>query len=266
MHNNSGDGRTMYPQERQQAIVEIARTAERVAVSELAERFEVTSETIRRDLEALDRRGILRRVHGGAVVTQRLSLVEPTLADREPAHALEKNRIAQAALAHLPGGADGSMILDAGSTITRLAALVPPGAAGTVVTNSLPAAAQLAGLEQLRVQLLGGRVRGVTQACVGPEPLARLANLRCDVAFVGTNGLTPRYGLSTPDHDEAAVKRAMIAAARKVVVLADSSKVGVELLVSFAPSAAVDVLITDDGIAAADRAAFAAAGVEVVIA
>lgn len=256
----------MYPQERQQAIVEIVRTAERVAVSELAERFEVTSETIRRDLEILDRRGILRRVHGGAVMTERLSLVEPTLADREPAHAAEKNRIAQAALAQLPGRPDGSVILDAGSTITRLAALIRPGSVGTVVTNSLPAASQLAGLDQVGVQLLGGRLRGVTQACVGPEPLARLANLRCDVAFIGTNGLTARYGLSTPDHDEAAVKRAMIAAARKVVVLADSSKLGVELLVSFAPSAAVDVLITDDGIPAAERAAFSDEGIEVVIA
>ncbi len=256
----------MYPQERQQAIVQIARTAERVAVSELAERFEVTSETIRRDLETLDRRGILRRVHGGAVVTERLSLVEPDLADREPAHAAEKSRIAQAALAHLPGGVDGSVILDAGSTITRLAALLRPGAAGTVVTNSLPVAAQLAGLDQVGVQLLGGRLRGVTQACVGPEPLARLGALRCDVAFIGTNGLTPRHGLSTPDHDEAAVKRAMIAAARKVVVLADSSKIGIELLVSFAPSAAVDVLITDAGIPATDRQAFADEGIEVVIA
>lgn len=256
----------MYPQERQQAIVELALNAERVAVADLAERFDVTSETIRRDLETLDRRGILRRVHGGAIVTERLSLVESTLADREPAHAAQKNRIAQAALAHLPGGADGSVILDAGSTITRLAALLRAGSAGTVVTNSLPAATQLAGLEQVSVQLLGGRLRGITQACVGPEPLARLANLRCDVAFIGTNGLTPRYGLSTPDHDEAAVKRAMIAAARKVVVLADSSKVGTDLLVSFAPSAALDVLITDDGIPAAEAAAFRAAGVEVVVA
>ncbi len=133
-------------------------------MSELAQRFEVTSETIRRDLEILDRRGILRRVHGGAVMTERLSLVEPNLADREPAHAAQKNRIAQAALAQLPGRPDGSVILDAGSTITRLAALVRPGTVGTVVTNSLPAASQLAGLDQVGVQLLGGRLRGVTRS------------------------------------------------------------------------------------------------------
>ena len=90
--------------------------------------------------------------------------------------------------------------------------------------------------------------------------------MRCDVAFMGTNGLTLRHGLSTPDHDEAAVKRAMMQAARKVVVLADSSKLGPELLVSFAPAAAIDVLITDDGISDADRLAFEEAGIEVVVA
>jgi len=256
----------MYAEERQQAIVETVLNADRVAVSELADRFDVTTETIRRDLEVLDRRGILRRVHGGAVAAERLSLVEATLADREPTHAAQKGRIAQAALAHLPGGPDGSIILDGGSTVARLAALLQPDSVGTVVTNALPAASQLAGVGQISVHLLGGRVRGITQACVGPEPVARLAGLRCDVAFLGTNGLSLRHGLSTPDHEEAAVKRAMVNSARKVVVLADSSKIGTELLVSFAPAAAIDVLITDAGLAAGERDAFSAVGIEVVVA
>lgn len=256
----------MYAEERQQAIVGIILNSDRVAVTELAERFEVTTETIRRDLEVLDRRGILRRVHGGAVAAERLSLVEATLADREPVHAAQKGRIARAALSHLPGGPDGSVILDGGSTVARLAALLPPDSVGTVVTNALPAASQVSSAGRIAVQLLGGRVRGLTQACVGPETVARLSGLRCDVAFLGTNGLTLRHGLSTPDHEEAAVKRAMVTSARKVVVLADSTKIGTELLVSFAPAAAIDVLITDAGLPEPERDRFAAAGIEVVIA
>jgi DeoR family fructose operon transcriptional repressor len=256
----------MYAEERQQAIVELALTADRVAVADLAERFEVTTETIRRDLEALDRRGILRRVHGGAVMPERLSLVEPALADREPSFAAQKQRIAQAALAYLPPAAGSSVILDAGTTVGRVAALLQPGGVSTVITNSVPAAGLLAAVDGIAVHLLGGRVRGLTQACVGPEAVARLATLRCDVAFIGANGVTARHGLSTPDHDEAAVKRAMVRAAARVVVLVDSSKIGSELLVSFAPLEDVDVLVTDSGIPTAHRASFEAAGIEVVVA
>ncbi len=256
----------MYAEERQQAIAELALKADRVVVAALASQFDVTTETIRRDLEVLDRQGLVRRVHGGAVAAARLSLVEPTLAEREPTHAAEKARIARAALSHLPGGSSGSVLLDAGSTLAQFAAVLPLGSVGTVITTSLPIGSDLAVRGQFPVHLLGGRLRGNTQACVGPDAVARLATLRCDVAFMGTNGLTLRHGLSTPDHDEAAVKRAMMQAARKVVVLADSSKLGPELLVSFAPAAAIDVLITDDGISDADRLAFEEAGIEVVVA
>ena len=159
------------------------------------------------------------------------------------------------------------MLFDSGTSVARLAAAVPPGTLGTVVTNSLPVAAELAaGRVGTQVHLLGGRVRGITQATVGSETVAALGRLRCDVAFAGTNGVTIRHGFSTPDPDEAAVKEAMVATARRVIVLADSSKVGVELLVTFASLSAVNVPITDDGISAHDRAELTAAGIEVVVA
>jgi DeoR family transcriptional regulator, fructose operon transcriptional repressor len=93
-----------------------------------------------------------------------------------------------------------------------------------------------------------------------------LDTLRVDIAFIGTNALSVRHGLSTPDNDEAAVKRAMVRAANYVVVAADSSKVGREDLVSFAPISSVDTLITDSEISAADRDELSASGVEVVVA
>ncbi|MBK9698042.1 MAG: DeoR/GlpR transcriptional regulator [Propionibacteriaceae bacterium] len=257
----------MYAEERQRVIVNLALRHERVSVTELAERFDVTTETIRRDLDALDRRGILRRVHGGAVVAESLSVVESAVTEREPAFVAQKTRIAQAALGFLPTGPSASAIFDAGTTVARLASAMPTGALSTVVTNSLSLAAQVALANGgTQVHLLGGRVRGITQACVGNETVARLAELRCDVAFLGTNGVSVARGFSTPDQDEAAVKRAMTRAARRVVVLADSSKLGVELLVTFAPLSSVDVLITDSGISHNDRADLVRAGLEVVIA
>lgn len=255
----------MYAEERQRTIVNLALRHDRVSVADLAARFDVTTETIRRDLDVLDQRGILRRVHGGAVVAENVALLETALTEREPAFVTQKSRIAEKALEYLP--ADGAtVIFDAGTTIARLATTVPSGALGTVVTNSVPVAAQLAATGSTQVHLLGGRVRGLTQATVGGETVATLGRLRCDVAFIGTNGVSVRHGFSTPDPDEAAVKEAMVASARRVVVLADSSKIGVELLVTFAPLSAVDVLITDAGISANDRAELTGAGMEVVIA
>ena len=256
----------MYAEERHRTIVNLALRYDRVSVADLATRFDVTTETIRRDLDVLDKRGILRRVHGGAVVAENVALVETALTEREPAFVAQKTRIAEAALAYLPP-AGSTVILGAGTTIGRLAAAVPPGALGTVVTNSVPVAAQLAAANSgVQVHLLGGRVRGITQATVGGEAVAALGRLRCDVAFIGTNGVSVGHGFSPPDPGEAAVKEAMVAAARRTVVLADSSKVGVELLVTFAPLAAADVLITDAGISAHDRADLSNAGIEVVIA
>lgn len=243
----------MYAEERQQLIATRAHRDGRVSVAILADELEVASETIRRDLEVLDRAGVLRRVHGGAVPTDRLQLVETGVDERLATQAAQKNRIARAALAQLPTGS-GSLVLDAGTTTGRLAELLPVNGDLSVVTNAVTAAASLAARTRIPVHLLGGRIRGVTQATVGADALDTLHRTRVDVAFLGTNGLTADHGFSTPDPDEAAMKRAMVRAARRVVVLADSAKLGQEHLVAFATLEEVDVLITDDGITDAQRA------------
>ena len=109
-------------------------------------------------------------------------------------------------------------------------------------------------------------MRGLTQAAVGEPVLRSLDTLRVDIAFIGTNGISVRHGLSTPDSDEAAVKRAMVRCANYVVVLADSSKIGHEEFVSFAPIDSVDALVTDSEISPADRRELTEQGVEVVLA
>jgi DeoR family fructose operon transcriptional repressor len=251
----------MYAEQRQQRIVELARSVGRVGVAALAAEFGVTAETVRRDLTALERHGLLRRVHGGAIPVERLGF-EPGLAARDAVMTEAKERIAKAALAELPAG--GSVLLDAGTTTARLAELLPGDRDLTVVTNALPIALTLSVRPGLTLLLIGGRVRGRTLAAVDEWALRSLRDVYVDVAFVGTNGLSPERGLTTPDPAEAAVKRAMIAAARRVVVLADHTKVGERNFARFGDLEDVDVLVTDSGLDADDTARLEAAGVEVV--
>ncbi len=250
----------MYAPERQQEILRLAREGGRVDVLSLADTFQVTAETVRRDLKALDRAGLLRRVHGGALPAGRLDF-EPDLAEREAAAADEKDRIARAATAELP--TEGSVVLDAGTTTARLAALLPLECGLTVVTHSLPVAARLADHPGIDLHLVGGRVRHRTRAAVDAWALRAYGEIRADVVLLGTNGFSVRHGLTTPDLAEAAVKRAVIASARRVVLLADSAKHGQEHFARFGDLADVDLLITDSGLGPEDAAAIEAAGTEV---
>ena len=255
----------MYPEERQQAIASLVMAKGRASVTELAQAYDVTTETVRRDLGVLDRAGIVRRVHGGAVPVRALHLVEPGVGERDVTRAEHKDAIAAAAAEFFPlSGA--TVLFDAGTTTMRIAGQVPTDRSLVVVTNSVPIAARLATVPTVSLQLLGGRVRGVTQAAVGEQVLRTLDTLRVDIAFIGTNAISVRHGLSTPDSEEAAVKRAMVRAANYVVVAADSSKVGREDFVSFAPITSVDTLITDPEISAAATQELTEQGVEVICA
>ncbi|WP_026909739.1 DeoR/GlpR family DNA-binding transcription regulator [Patulibacter minatonensis] len=247
----------MYAEERQQRIVEQARAQGRAEVAALAADLGVTAETIRRDLTALERHGLLRRVHGGAIPVDRLRF-EPALATRDAVRQDEKERIARRALEELRDAA--TVILDAGSTTSRLAELLPTDRELTVVTDSIAIATTLAARPNVNLLLLGGRVRSRTMAAVGDWAISQLRGLLVDVAFVGTNGVSNARGLTTPDPDEAAVKRAMIQAGRHVVLLADHTKVGDDQFARFGDVSDVDVLISDQGLDAATATELAAAG------
>ncbi|WP_081239816.1 DeoR/GlpR family DNA-binding transcription regulator [Streptomyces viridosporus] len=251
----------MYAPERQQEILRLARDSGRVDVVSLAEQFQVTAETIRRDLKALDRAGLVRRVHGGAIPAGRLDF-EPDLAERETTAADEKDRIAKAALAEVPD--DGTVIVDAGSTVARLAGSFPVELSLTVVTHSLSIAARLVDHPGIQLHLVGGRVRHRTRAAVDAWALRAYAEIRADVLFVAANGFSLEHGLTTPDLAEAAVKRAAMAAARRVVLLADSSKHGQEHFARFGGLGDVDLLITDSGLSPEDALAIERGGTEVV--
>ncbi|MCC2032413.1 DeoR/GlpR family DNA-binding transcription regulator [Microbacterium allomyrinae] len=256
----------MYATERHEQIEQLLAEDGRVSVVELAERFAVTTETIRRDLDRMESDGSLRRVHGGAVLPDRASTLEPSLSERELRHSAAKGAIGRRALDVLGSSFHGSVFLDAGTTTAAVAAELAPSLASgriDVVTHSLTLAHALAAVPGASLTLIGGRVRGLTAAAVGADTVNAIADLRPDVAFVGANGVSSSFGLSTPDPDEAAVKRAIVRAARRVVVVADAEKFGGELLVTFAALRDIDVLVTDAAPDAALSAALADAEVEV---
>ena len=239
----------MYAEERRRQIASLTAVEGRVNVTELSERFDVTAETIRRDLAVLDRDGVVHRVHGGAVASQSFQTAEFTLDARSRSASTAKSAIARAAVDYLPQPG-GSIFLDAGTTINALADLIsvqPNAHSWSIVSNSLPIALSLASNGLSEVQLLGGTVRAITQAVVGDTALRTMALMRADVAFIGTNALTLDHGLSTADSQEAAMKSAFVTHAHKVVVLCDSTKLGNDCLVSFASIAELDVVITDSG-------------------
>lgn len=234
----------MYAPERQMLILERARANGRIDVGTLADELDVTPETIRRDLTVLERHGTIRRVHGGAIPVERLS-EELRVEERIRRNAPEKARIAEATVSLLPR--TGTLLIDAGTTAAAIAAALPSNPY-TVVTHSLSVAHVLAGREGITLHLLGGIVRERTLAAVGSTTLAQLADLTVDCSIVGINGITPEFGLSTPDTEEAAVKSAIIRAGRLVIVTADHSKFGVNELARVASLSDIDTIVTDDNV------------------
>ena len=253
----------MYAAEGEARILHTARSLGRVEVLSLASDMDVTPETVRRDLTALERVGVLRRVHGGAMPVERFGF-EPDISMRENRQSAEKDRIAKAALDELPDG--GSIILDAGTTTIRLAHLLPNDRKFTVATHSLPIASVLVGYPNIELHFFGGAARGVTLASVGDWALRNIADISVDITFLGTNGLTVSRGLTTPDLGEAAVKRALAHAARRTVVLADHTKFGRTEFALVLPLAEVDAVISDTELDGDTAAEIEAAGPRMVLA
>lgn len=254
-------GTPVYASERQQSMLAEARALGRVEVIALAEQLGVTPETVRRDLTALESRGLVRRVHGGALPVERLD-AEISVATRMAKASAEKKRIAVRALEEIPRG--GSILLDSGTTTYALAEQLPTDQGLTVVTNSVSVAALLQGRAGTELLLLGGRVRDRTGAAVGGWVVTALSDLCVDVAFLGTNGYAVERGFTTPDQVEAAAKRAMAGAARRVVVLSDASKAGQVHLHRFLGVDEAGMLITDDALDDETAERLENAGTEVV--
>jgi len=234
----------LFQTERQNKVVALTLEHGRVEVAELATRFDVTTETIRRDLSELQEQRLLRRVHGGAVAWE-TDQFEPLLVVRTDRYDDEKQRMAKVAVNELPDS--GTVIIDSGSTLARFAQAVPTDASLRVVTNSLPIAQTLAEHDGVEVIVVGGKVRKNTMAMVDADAIAAIDPLTVDTLFISTDGLSADKGLTTPYRQEAGLKQAMIKSARRVVALVDHSKFGNDQFVQFAQWSEIDVLITSTG-------------------
>lgn len=242
-------------------ILATVRAAGRVDVADLAEEHGVTTETIRRDLNELQERRLVRRVHGGAIPWD--GAIEPDTAAHEGLGAEQKRRIALAAIAELPD--HGTIILESGSTAQLVADYFPRDRDVRVVTTSLLQARSLAAIDRVEVYMVGGRV-GREQVVSDAAAVDTLRSMRVDVAIMGSDGVDAHAGLTTRDHETFAVKRAIIEASARVVVLADHRKHGVVLMRRFADWDEIDTYVTDGDSDPDVLDAIRATGVKLIVA
>lgn len=243
------DASEMLPAERRARIMEALEEQRVVKVSALSEVLGVSEITIRRDLKLLDREGVLRRTHGGAVLKRRPATEQyPEAAVAAETLTDKKARIARAAAAMIEP--KDTVFLGSGSTVAALLRYVDPALEARVVTHSLAAAAEAQGLH-LELIFLGGLYRPGINAVEGTWTIDMIGSFHADKAFLGADGLDATAGLTTPTMAVAGIELAMIRRTRgEVVVLADSNKIGVVHQIVVCPLDQIDVVLVDDGIPA----------------
>lgn len=235
----------MLARQRQERILELIQNSGGARVSDLVDLLGVSDMTVRRDISALARKGKVARVHGGATALAGRSSDEPGFAAKFQLQKAEKAAIARAAVSLLAPG--DSVAISAGTTTYAVAVellLIPD---LTVVTNSVPVGELLhtSGRSDLTVILTGG-IRTPSDALVGPVAVTALSTLHVDWLFLGVHGVDERAGLTTPNLVEAETDRALVRSARRIAVVADSSKWSVVGLSSIARLDEIDVMVTDD--------------------
>jgi DeoR/GlpR family transcriptional regulator of sugar metabolism len=243
----------------------LERLAERgeVAVAELSREAGVSEMTVRRDLEALEREGVLRRVHGGAISAVSRSY-EPPFALRAGRSQEAKARIGRLAASLLSEG--DTAVIDVGTTTLELARALTGASGLTILTPSLRAADALSATEGVRVILTGGILRPGELSLIGDLAERAFEDLHCDTAFIGVGGIEPVAGLTEFNLDDTRVKRSALASARRCVALADATKLGKVAFARICPLERVDVLVTDSSAGEEVLEFIRDAGVEVMTA
>jgi DeoR family transcriptional regulator, fructose operon transcriptional repressor len=251
----------MNADERHHRVVAIARSDGNVDVAKLAAELAVSPETIRRDLRILEKHGLLRRTHGGAYPVETAKF-ETTLAMRVTHSVPEKRRIAAAAAA-LAGDAE-TIFIDEGYTPQLIAEALPTHRPLTVITASLNTAAWMASSTPATVLLLGGRVRGKTLATVDHWVSRMLAEFVIDLAYVGANGISREFGLTTPDPAVAAVKAQVIRSSRRRIFTGIHTKFGVSSFCRFADVSDFETILTDSALPASEAHRYSMLGPQVI--
>jgi DeoR/GlpR family transcriptional regulator of sugar metabolism len=232
----------MFTAERRQAIVELIRSSGAISLRELATAVNTSEVTVRRDIRALEKEGLIDRRRGGAVWPGGLSH-EQSYRQKIGVASREKMAIAAQAVSLVSDG--DAIVVGAGSTTQQFARQLSRFADLTVVTNSVLVAQVLAEARP-EVVLTGGSLRKATYALIGSGAEHSLAGIRVQRAFLSGNGLTVARGLSTPNMHSASVDQAIVASAQEVVVLADHTKIGVDTMFQTVATRDITHLVTDD--------------------
>lgn len=248
--------------DRRHGIIAFVRHHGRAEVTTLAGQFEVTNETVRRDLVVLEQQGFLRRSHGTVYPVDNAGY-ETTMEYRSTHLVPEKRRIAAAAIESL--AAADTVYLDDGFTPQVVAeGLARIGRPLTVITPSIPIAAALARSRTITVIALGGWVRPRTLGTVGHWVSDMLAGMVIDVAFIGTNGISRERGLTIPDPSVYPVKSMAMSQSRRRIFIGVHTKFGVDSFVRFAGVSDFELLITDRGLSSFEAKRYAELGPKVL--
>jgi DeoR/GlpR family transcriptional regulator of sugar metabolism len=250
-------------EQRHQAVCDAVQATGRIRVADLASRMQVSEMTIRRDLEELEARGVLTRVHGGAVSNISRSF-EPGFAVRSLQRIDAKRQIGEAAASLLRDGE--TVIFDAGTTTLHVVRSLPRDIRIRALALSLFIADELADMPNVTLMIPGGHVRRTERSFVGPATTAMLEQLTFDTTFITVGGVDVEAGFTEYEFDDAETKKAALKSARRKVVVADSSKLGAVSFVRLCRTGDVDILITDGGAPADILDLLRASGVDVIVA
>ncbi len=246
--------------ERRDRILGLIQKKRRVTVDELMENLTVSGATIRRDLEFLERGGLITRAHGGAVSKSRVSL-EPDYSKEKQKFLEEKRKIGKEASKLVEEGE--VIFLESSSTVLEMAKNIANINNLTVVTNSLDIVRELHQAAGIELIITGGSLKKRIHALMGPLAELTLSQMRIDKAFMGISALDIDHGMTTATVEEAETRKKIVEASNKIVVLTDHSKLGKQHFIFVATIEEIDVICTDKGISRKTRKEMERRGVEV---
>ncbi len=259
---------TTFREERLGLIIQRVMADGKVSVNDLADAFEVSASSIRLDLNELEARGIVTRVHGGAIASETLhdglitqkSSFQARMAALQP----EKDAIGRAAAALVPAGS--ALMIDGGSTTVYVARHLGTTRDLVIVTNAVTLLSDLLAIPDAQIHVTGGALDRRYGHLLGEVALDTIARFRTELAILGMDGVSVEGGLSVTDPAVAATKRRMMAAGTRLIVVADHTKLGRRSLYSLSPVNRMDTLVTDSGADPDLVEAIRACGPEVIVA
>lgn len=259
----------LFPEERLQRIMELIRESKRVEVDDLGDRFEVSGATIRADLRELEKRRLVQRTHGGALLHDLKPEIsspepDPDYQERVATHIKRKVAIGQLVAGLIKD--DESIMLDDGSTTLQVVRAMKRDLRGTILTNGLNLCYELVKYPALSVFSTGGRLNKDDMSFQGRVAQDVTSRFHASKAILGASGVSLERGVTTPSEEKAELKKVMMQSSSQVIIVADSSKIGYASFIEVCPVDEIDTIVTDDLISPEAGAKLRARGIEVLVA